>query len=59
MQEAGFEEEEICLLRRQNTAAQYIEVRKILDLCEETVHIQGMWAMKRWWQKEVLELVGP
>ena len=58
MQEAGFEEVEACVLRRQNTAAQYIVMRPILDLCEETVQILGMWVVKRWWEKEVLDLVG-
>ena len=58
MQEAGFEEVEACVLRRQNTAAQYITMRLILDLCKETVQILGIWFVKRWWEKEVLDLVG-
>ena len=29
-----------------------------MDLCEETVQIPGMWVVKRWWEKEVLYLVG-
>ena len=58
MKEAGFEEVEACVLRRHNTAAQYIAMRPILDLCEETVQITWMWVMKRWWEKEVLDLVG-
>ena len=48
---------EICVLKRQNAAAQYIEIRQILDLCKETVQIQGMWVVKKWWEKEVLDLV--
>ena len=58
IQEAGFEEVEACVLRRQNTAAQYIAMRPILDLCEETVHIQVMWVVKIWREQEVLDLVG-
>ena len=58
MQEAGFEEVGSCVLSRHNTAAQYISMRPILDLCEETVQIMGMWVVKRWWEKEVLDLVG-
>ena len=57
MQEAGFEEVEACVLRRQNTAAQYIAMHPILDLCKETVQIPGMWVVKRWWDKEVPDLV--
>ena len=58
MKDVGFEEVEACVLRRHNTAAQYIVMRPILDLCEETVQITGMWVVKRWWEKEVLDLVG-
>ena len=58
MQEAGFENVEACVLRIQNTATQYISMRPIMDLCEETVHIQKMWVVKRCWDKEVLDLVG-
>ena len=58
MQEAGFEEMEACVLRRQNTALQYIVMCPIMDLCKETVQISGMWVVKRWWEKEVLDLVG-
>ena len=49
MQEAGVEEVEEFVLRRQNTAAHYILMRLIMDLCEETVQIPGMWVVKRWW----------
>ena len=58
MQEMGFEGVEACVPRRQNTAAHYIAMRPVLDFCEETVHITGMWVVKRWWEKEVLDLVG-
>ena len=51
MQESGFEELEACVLRMKNTAAHYILMRPILDLCEETVQILGMWVVKRWWEK--------
>ena len=58
MQEAGFEEVEACVLRRQNTASRYIAMNPILDLRKETLQIPGMWVVKRWWYKEVLDLVG-
>ena len=57
MQEIGFEEVEACVLRRHNTAVQYIAMRKFMDLCEETVQILRMWVVKRLWEKEVLDLV--
>ena len=57
MQELGFEDVEACVLMRQNMAAQYIVMRPILELCKETVHIPGMQVFKRWWEKEVLDLV--
>ena len=53
MQEAGFEEVEACVLRIHNTAAQYIEMCQIMDLCKETVQIPGMRVVKRWLEKEV------
>ena len=57
MQEAGFEEVESCVLRRQNTASRYIAMNPILDLCKEMLQILGMWVVKRWWDKEVPDLV--
>ena len=33
-------------------------MRPILDLCEGKLQIPGMWVVKRWWEKEVLDLVG-
>ena len=58
MHEAGFGGVDACVLRIQNTSAQYIAMRHILDLCKETVQIPGMWVVKRWWEKELLYLVG-
>ena len=36
----------------------YILMRLIMDLFEETVQIPGMWVVKRWWEKELLDLLG-
>ena len=57
MQEAGFEEVDACLLRRHNTAAQYIAMRLIVDLCKETMQIPGIMVVKSWWEQEVMDLV--
>ena len=54
----GFKEVEACGIRRQNMDAQYIVMRPILDLCKETLHITRMWVVKRWWEKEIMDLVG-
>ena len=43
MEEAGFEEMGAYFLKRQNTVAQYINMRPILDLCDETVQSSGVW----------------
>ena len=51
MQETGFEEVEACVLRRHNTAVQYIATRQVMDLCKETVQILRMWVVKMWWGK--------
>ena len=49
MQDAGLEEVEAYVLRRQNTFAQYIVTQPIPDLFKETVQRTGMWVAKRWW----------
>ena len=41
MREAGLEDVEAYVLMRQNTVAQYIAMRTILDLCKEVVQRQG------------------
>ena len=58
MQEVVFEEVEACVIRRQNMAAQYIAMCPIMSLCEETAQITEIWVVKRWWDNEVLDLVG-
>ena len=30
----------------------------ILEICEETVQMPGMWFAKRWWERKGLDLVG-
>ena len=57
-EEAGFEEIGACVLKRQNTVAQYIVARPILDLCEDTVWRSGSWVARVWWEQEGLDLAG-
>ena len=37
MEGAGFEDIGVCIKKRQNTVAQYIVTRPILDLCEQSI----------------------
>ena len=46
------------VLKRYNSAAQYIAMRPILDLCNKTVRIPVTCVEKRWWEQEVMDLVG-
>ena len=55
---AGLEEVEEYILRRYNTAAQYIVTRIILDLCEEAVRRMVTRVSKMWWSQEGLDLEG-
>ena len=41
MEEAGFEEIRTYVTRTQNTVAQYIATRRILDLCEQSARRPG------------------
>ena len=46
------------VLNRQNKVVQYIVMRPILDLWEETVRMLGKWVEKRWWEQEGLDMAG-
>ena len=39
------------ILRRQNTVAQFIATRPILDLCENSTRRQGARVAWRWWEQ--------
>ena len=56
MAESGFEEIGTYVTRRQNTVAQYIATRPILDLCERSVQRKGAWVSWRWWEQEGIDL---
>ena len=43
---------------RQNTVAQYISTRSILDLCEGTERAPGAWVGIRWWDQADINLAG-
>ena len=54
----GFEGIGKCITRRQNTVAQYIATRPILDLCERSAWRKGARVSRRWWEQDGLELEG-
>ena len=58
MKEAGFEEMVVYDLKRQNSVAQYIATRSILELCEKTVRRPGAWVDRRWWEQYGIDLAG-
>ena len=58
MAEAGFEEIGKYVTRSQNTVAQYILMRPIMDLCERSYRRPGAWVSWRWWDQEGLDLEG-
>ena len=58
MEEAGFEELGIYIQKRQNTFAQYIAMRPILDLCERSVWSPVPCIFRRWREHEGINLGG-
>ena len=49
--EAGIVWIRASILRRQNTVAQFIATRPILDLCEKANRLPGAWVARRWWEQ--------
>ena len=58
MREAGMEEMDTYIYRRQNTADQYIVTWTILDLFLEVGKHPGERVVKWWWDQEGLSLEG-
>ena len=58
MVEAGFEGIGEYITSRQNTGAQYIVMRPILDLCERSARRPGARVYWRWWEQDGLDLEG-
>ena len=44
--------------RRQNTVAQFIATRSILDLCEQATRRLGARVSRRWWEQTGIDLKG-
>ena len=46
------------IIRRQNTVAQFIATRPILDLCEQATRRPGVRVSRRWWEQTGIDLKG-
>ena len=46
------------ITRRQNTVAQYIATRPILDLCKQATRRPGARVSQRWWEQAGIDLEG-
>ena len=51
MQEAGLTDIRTLILKSQNTVAQYIATRPLLDLCEGARAREGAKVTLRWWNQ--------
>ena len=51
MKEAGITDVQTSIHRRQNTVAQYIAMRPLMDLCEGATQREGVQVTLRWWDK--------
>ena len=51
MKEAGLTDIRTSILRNQNTVAQYIATRPLLDLCEGARAREGSKVPQRWWDQ--------
>ena len=58
MEEAGFGEIGVYIKNRQNTVAQYMAMRPILDLCERSIRKTGACVSWMWWDQEGIDLEG-
>ena len=58
MAEAGFQEVETYVSCHQNTVAQYIATRSIMDLCLAEKRRPGTRVARKWWEQEDLDLEG-
>ena len=55
MEEAGLTDIRTSILRRQNTVAQYIATRPLLDLCVGARAREGAKMTLRWWEQAVID----
>ena len=58
LREAGIMGVRTSINRRQNTVAQYIATRPILDLCKQATRRPGARVSRRWWEQAGIDLEG-
>ena len=58
MKETGMVGIRTSILRRQNTVAQLIATRPILDLCKQATRRPGAQVSRRWWEQTGIDLKG-
>ena len=58
MKEAEIVRIRTSILQRQNTVAQFIVTRPILDLCERAVRWPGARVPRRWWEQTEIDWKG-
>ena len=58
MKEAGIVWIRTSILRRQNTVAQFIATRQILDLCKKAFRRPGARVARRWWEQTGIDWKG-
>ena len=58
MAEAGLQEVENYVSRRQNTVAKYIATRPIMELCLTAKRRPGSRSAMRWWEQKGMDLEG-
>ena len=58
MGEAGFKGIRKSVTSRQNTVAQYIATRPIMDLCERSIWKTEVRVFQRWWDQAGINLEG-
>ena len=54
----GLEEIGVYIARHQNTVAQYIATRTIMDLCLAAERRMGMRLSRQWWDQPTLDITG-
>ena len=55
MKEAGLADVQTSINRRQNTVAQYIATRPLLDLCKGATKREGARVTIRWWEQSGID----
>ena len=58
MAEEGLQEVDTYISLRQNTVAQFIATRPIMELCMATERRLGSRVANRWWEQDGLDLEG-